>query len=108
MGAGAENSGSTNVQQGNPLAGLILLAVVIAIGYWGISALMQSDREELRDCFNAIRTSNPEYFDIEMRIRIQELDAAEDVEIISRDRTNVVTVVRYALDRKPGEVWCPN
>lgn len=108
MGVGVENTGSTDGQQGSPLGGLFLLVVVVAVGYWGISAFMGSDKEELRDCFEAIRASNPEYLDIDMRIRIQELDAAEKVEITSRDRTNVVTVVRYALDRKPGEVWCPN
>jgi hypothetical protein len=108
MGVGIENTGSTGGQQGSPLGGLILLVVVVAVGYWGISAFTQTDREELRGCFDAIRASNPEYFGIDMRIRIQELNAAEKVEIISRDRTKVVTVVRYALDRKPGEVWCPN
>jgi hypothetical protein len=108
MDVGVQNTDPTGGQQGSPLGGLILLVVMVAAGYWGISALVLSDREELRDCFEDIRASNPEYFDIDMRMRIQELDAAEKVEIISRDRANVVTVIRYSLDRKRGEVWCPN
>ncbi len=102
------NHGVAGGQGGSQASGLVAIAGLIVIGYFGYWMLAGSDRSEVRSCIEAAQRADVNgLMTLDFKLMLRKLDAAKEVTIMKTPPNDVgLRDIYYTMDGKPGRVIC--